>query len=85
MANLLIVDDDSTIRTFLALALKADGHNILEAESGEACEFLVHRQKLDMILLDAQMPVMDGFTCCAHLKTTFWKPLSTYHYDYGVN
>ena len=71
VANLLIVDDDSTIRTFLALALKADGHNILEAESGEACEFLVHRQKLDMILLDAQMPGMDGFTCCAHLKTTF--------------
>lgn len=70
MANLLIVDDDASIRTFLALVLRQDGHNVLEAESGQHCLDQVQTLALELVLLDAQMPGMDGFTCCANLKTT---------------
>jgi diguanylate cyclase (GGDEF)-like protein len=70
MANLLIVDDDASIRTFLALVLRQDGHNVLEAESGESCLAQVQAHALELVLLDAQMPGMDGFTCCADLRTT---------------
>ncbi|MDA0268476.1 MAG: diguanylate cyclase [Cyanobacteria bacterium] len=69
MANLLIVDDDATIRTFLSLAMRRDGHRILMAVSGEECLNLVQQEPPDLILLDAKMPGMDGFTCCAQLKT----------------
>lgn len=70
MANLLIVDDDASIRTFLALVLRQDGHNVFEAESGESCLAQVQAHALELVLLDAQMPGMDGFTCCADLRTT---------------
>ncbi|MGF1461215.1 MAG: diguanylate cyclase [Leptolyngbyaceae cyanobacterium] len=69
MANILIVDDDLSTRAFLSLALKQDGHNIVESSSGEDCLSIVQQERLDMVLLDAQMPGMDGFTCCAHMKT----------------
>lgn len=69
MANILITDDDALTRTFLALALQQDGHIIFQAKSGEACLPLVKQEKLDMVLLDAQMPSMDGFTCCTQLRS----------------
>ena len=69
MAKLLIVDDDTTTRTFLKLAMQRDGHQITEARMGEECLKLAQQERQDMILLDAQMPNMDGFTCCAELKS----------------
>ena len=68
MAKLLIVDDDRTTRTFLTLALQRDGHQIMEAWTGEECLTMAQQENQEMILLDVQMPGMDGFTCCAELK-----------------
>ena len=70
MARLLIIDDDVIIRTILDLALKQEGHQVIQAETGEAGIALAKRQPQDMILLDAKMPSMDGFTCCAQLKSS---------------
>ena len=68
MANLLIVDDDTLARTILNLAMQQEGHQVVEADTGEECLALAQQQTRDMILLDAKMPKMDGFTCCAELK-----------------
>lgn len=68
MSNLLVVDDDASTRTFLSLAMQREGHQVTEAETGEDCLALAQHWIPDMILLDAQMPGTDGFTCCAELK-----------------
>ncbi|NET38610.1 MAG: SpoIIE family protein phosphatase [Cyanothece sp. SIO1E1] len=65
---LLITDDDVVTRTLLRMTLEKDGYRILEADNGQHCLTLYQAQKPDMVLLDARMPVMDGFTCCAELK-----------------
>ncbi|MEO0988067.1 MAG: diguanylate cyclase [Cyanobacteria bacterium J06639_14] len=73
MANLLLVDDDVIVRNVLNLAMQRDGHQIVEAETGDACLALVKQNSPDIIFLDAKMPNMDGFTCCAHLKAALQK------------
>lgn len=68
MAKLLIVDDDAATRAFVKFAMQRDGHQVLEARMGEECIAIAQEEGQDIILLDAQMPIMDGFTCCAELK-----------------
>lgn len=68
MAKLLIVDDDAVSRTILNLAMQQEGHQVTQVETAERCIDLAKQLPQDMILLDAKMPGMDGFTCCAELK-----------------
>lgn len=64
----LIVDDDLTTRTLLRMLLKKDKYKIAEVENGEQCLEAYRQLKPDLVLMDAMMPVMDGFTCCLKLK-----------------
>nr|MDJ0636927.1 response regulator [Xenococcaceae cyanobacterium MO_188.B29] len=61
---ILIVDDDASIRMTAAGILDIQGYSILEADSAEACLNICQQQTPDLILLDAVMPGIDGFTCC---------------------
>ena len=70
MAKIIVVDDDAVIRTLLSLAMQRDGHQVKEVCTGEECLKLVMQEQPNMILIDAQMPGMDGFTCCAELKAS---------------
>ncbi|MDB9529318.1 diguanylate cyclase [Oscillatoria sp. CS-180] len=70
MARLLIVDDDVITRMLLNRAMQRDGHQVTEACTGEESLKLAQKEEQDIILLDAQMPGMDGFTCCANLKAS---------------
>ncbi|HEY9674699.1 MAG TPA: response regulator [Waterburya sp.] len=65
----LVVDDDRTLRALLRLAMEEEGYQVAEANNGEngLDEFV--RLQPDIVLLDAVMPVMDGFTCCSRLRT----------------
>jgi CheY-like chemotaxis protein len=64
---ILIVDDDNSIRSLLKLAIKNKGYRVEEATNGEECLSVYQRCQPDLVLLDAIMPVMDGFTCCRRL------------------
>jgi phosphoserine phosphatase RsbU/P len=66
---ILVADDDSSTRILLRLILENDGYQVAEVENGEQCVAIYTQQKPDMVLLDAMMPVMDGFTCCRQLKS----------------
>src|SRR5881397_1589926 len=65
----LVVDDDRDGRSMLSALLVADGYSVVCASNGsEAIGFLrLHRPFV--ILLDMQMPVMDGTTLCARQRT----------------
>lgn len=63
----LIVDDDQFMRFRLRELLNQEHYRVAEAKNGQQCLNLYLQLKPDLVLLDAIMPVMDGFTCCAEL------------------
>lgn len=65
---ILVVDDDKSMRMLLRKAMEKEGYQIVEAKDGEEALAIFNQRSPDMILLDALMPVMDGFTCCAKLQ-----------------
>jgi DNA-binding response OmpR family regulator len=68
MTPVLIVDDDSAIRSMLALALEDEGYDVATAKNGlEALQQLLTRP-FSLVLLDLQMPVMDGLTLAQQLR-----------------
>ncbi|WP_052128826.1 GAF domain-containing protein [Neosynechococcus sphagnicola] len=67
-ALILVVDDDAFTRRLLRMELERAGHQVIEAENGEAGLRLFCQCKPEIVLLDALMPVMDGFTCCSHIQ-----------------
>ncbi len=68
MARLLVVEDDVTVRETLALNLKAEGHEVFEAEDGETALRLGRELKPDLIVLDVMLPELDGLTVCRILR-----------------
>ncbi len=66
--QVLIVDDEETQRLLMRRVIEKEGYQILEASDGLDCIRLCKHTSPNIILLDAMMPVMDGFTCCKQLK-----------------
>ena len=60
MAKILITEDEDSLRSFVARALRLDGHITAEAADGaEGLERLAE-EEFDLLLSDIRMPVMDG-------------------------
>ena len=66
--KILIVDDDPDIRDVLKLTLSEEDYEILEACDGEEALKLVHTNQPDLILLDYQIPKVDGREVCRRIK-----------------
>lgn len=64
----LVVDDSPEALTFVHDALEASGLDVLVALEGKQALSIAQKMKPDIILLDAVMPVMDGFDTCQALK-----------------
>jgi len=60
MANLLIVDDELSMRQFLTHLFQRDGHSIRVAENGQKAMSLLREQPADVIISDVKMPDMGG-------------------------
>jgi diguanylate cyclase (GGDEF)-like protein len=65
---ILIVDDDRFMRVQLRQTLESEGYHVEEAGDGKQALEAYTRLRPDIVLLDAIMPVMDGFACCAQLQ-----------------
>ncbi len=66
--QVLIVDDDRSTRSTLRYTLQRDGFKVEEAADGAQALTMLKRFQPDVILMDAVMPVMDGFTACARMQ-----------------
>lgn len=66
----LIADDDATTRLLLRKAMQKDNYRVIEARNGQECLALCEQQQPDLVLMDAVMPEIDGFTCCRTLQTS---------------
>jgi diguanylate cyclase (GGDEF)-like protein len=67
---ILVADDDKLTRVMLRRSLEQDGYQVVEAANGQEClhRFVQHHPHL--VLLDAMMPELDGFACCAEIVGT---------------
>src|SRR3990167_8736697 len=66
--SILIVDDDPHIRQLLAFALTKAGLEAREAEDGEAALAAVAANPPDLVILDINMPKLDGLEVCRRLR-----------------
>lgn len=66
--RILIADDDPLLRALLVHRLSADGHQVMTAEDGRQALEAIAEQQPDLIVLDALMPVMDGFEVLRRLQ-----------------
>ena len=68
MARALIVEDNPTNMTLAVFLLQSAGHTVLSARDAEAGLTLARDQQPDLILMDIQLPGMDGLQATALLK-----------------
>src|SRR2546426_6857693 len=60
-ARLLVVDDNKVNRLLLTRSLELQGHSVASAENGRVALEMLQREAFDLVLLDMEMPEMDGF------------------------
>src|SRR6266513_4735277 len=60
-ARLLVVDDNKVNRLLLTRSLELQGHSVASAENGRVALEMLRREPFDVLLLDMEMPEMDGF------------------------
>ena len=66
--RILLVDDGPTNRKLIGLILRRAGADVVLAENGEMAVELAGSQRFDLILMDMQMPVMDGYTATRKIR-----------------
>jgi PAS domain S-box-containing protein len=69
IANILVIDDDPGMRKMLGAALRRESFVVDEAADGLSALERFRAQLPDLIVLDVQMPGMDGFTTCRALRS----------------
>ena len=68
MYNILICDDQPDIVNALKIYLKPEGYELLTATNGKEALELVKNQRVDLILMDIMMPVMDGIVATDKIR-----------------
>ena len=66
--TILVVDDQSNVRTLLREYLTAEGFRVVTAADGREALYAARREKPDLILLDIMMPEMSGYDFIRHYR-----------------
>jgi len=68
MASILVVEDNTANMTLAVYLLESAGHTVLSATDAEAGLVIARTARPDLILMDIQLPGMDGLEATAQLK-----------------
>ncbi|WP_459730078.1 ATP-binding SpoIIE family protein phosphatase [Pseudomonas sp. MHK4] len=66
--TILIAEDSAADRMLLSSIVRRQGHQVLTAANGAEAVEVFRQQRPQLVLMDAMMPVMDGFEAAAHIK-----------------
>ena len=70
MKNILVLEDEATIRDFIVINLKRAGYDIVEASTGEEALSIIESKPsgFALYLLDINLPGIDGFAVCRSIR-----------------
>ncbi|WP_373898630.1 response regulator transcription factor [Haloimpatiens sp. FM7315] len=66
--TLLIVDDEERILDLISIYLKKENYNVIKAFNGLEAIKIFNNEKIDLIILDVMMPIMDGWDVCKEIR-----------------
>lgn len=68
--KILIADDESGLRLLVAATLGTLGYEIIEAKDGQEAWALIREHRPDLVLLDLNMPHLNGLEVCQQMKSS---------------
>ena len=68
MYHILVVDDETRIRSIIKKYAEFEGHEVTEAADGMEAVLLCRKNKYDLIIMDIMMPELDGFSACREIR-----------------
>ena len=74
-ATILVVDDEPQIRRVMRTTLTAEGYSVIEACDGVEALGKLRSDRPDLILLDMNMPVLDGLQACREIRSVSDVPI----------
>ncbi len=88
--SILLLDDDPQFHRLIVPVLKSRGHRVLQAHSGQEASSIVEREKLDLIIVDGQLPDCNGIEWIARSRakddrvglifvSAYWRDAQSYH------
>ena len=75
MYHILVVDDESRIRTIIRKYAEFEGHTVTEAGDGMEAVMLCRRNTYDLVIMDIMMPELDGFSACREIRKVTDTPI----------
>ena len=68
MTRILMIEDTEDNRQIVRDLMESVGYDLIEAENGAAGVAMAAEHKPDLILMDIQLPVLDGYEACRQIK-----------------
>lgn len=75
MYHILVVDDESRIRSMIRKYAEFEGHEVTEAGDGMKAVLLCRKNTYDLIIMDIMMPELDGFSACREIRKSANTPI----------
>ncbi|KIL73929.1 response regulator transcription factor [Bacillus badius] len=73
--TILVVDDEKEIRNLIAIYLRGEGYEVLQATDGEEGLKLLKEHNIHLIILDVMMPKVDGIHMCMKVREVAEMPI----------
>jgi len=70
MANILIADNDENVREVLSECAEYEGYTVFKAYDGREAVFLARENDYDMLIIDVELPKLDGFSTVKEIRKT---------------
>ena len=67
--HVLVIEDEPDLIQLLTRLLKSEGYLVTACEDGENGYIAINRDRPDLIVLDVNLPTMDGFEICKRIKS----------------
>ncbi len=75
MYHILVVDDETRIRSIIRKYAEFEGHQVTEAADGMEAVLLCRKNNYDLIIMDIMMPELDGFSACREIRKVSQTPI----------